>query len=370
MTDGRDVTFSVEPIRDVDELGQEWRQLESTVRTSFFLSWTWIGTMLEMLDPDNRPMLVRGTAAGRTVALAVVGRARIRRHRLVRCRQWVLNATGDPALDSVYIEYNGLLTSPDVGWNGLLELFSATDGVDELSIPGAQNPPPAALIAEHGLLHHVAQERAFSVALRDLAEAQGDVSAVLSSNARSQLRRSLRRLEPLSLDAAASESEAVDLLTELKALHIPWWERRGERHAFVHPGFERFHRCLIERGFDEGAIQLLRVRSADRTIGVLYNFQRSAHVYAYQSGFAEVQANERPGVVAHALAIRRAWQAGSEVYDFMAGENRMKRSFANCTEDLHWVVVQKPHLRIRAEHLARRLKAQYASTDDAAEANP
>jgi hypothetical protein len=45
----------------------------------------------------------------------------------------------------------------------------------------------------------------------------------------------------------------------------------------------------------------------------------------------------------------------------MAGDNRLKRSFANRTEALCWTVVQKPRLRFRAEHLARRLKTRYAA---------
>lgn len=126
----------------------------------------------------------------------------------------------------------------------------------------------------------------------------------------------------------------------------------GLPHAFVHDFFEHFHERLIERGFAEGAIELLRLRSADRTLGVLYNFRRGSQVYAYQSGFVQPSEHERPGVVAHALAIRRAWQQGARVYDFMAGENQLKRSFGNRIQTLSWTVVQKPRLRFRAERLA------------------
>jgi len=174
----------------------------------------------------------------------------------------------------------------------------------------------------------------------------------------------MRRLEPLTLEAATSESEALAFFHTLKELHIPWWERRGKPHAFVHPSFERFHLRLIERGFAEGAIELLRLRTADRTLGVLYNFRHAGRIYAYQSGFVEPEAKERPGVIAHALAIERAWQDGAEIYDFMAGDNRLKRSFANCTGTLYWTVVQEPRLRFRAEHLARRLRARYVAARD------
>ncbi len=359
--------FNVEPIGALDELEREWRRLEIEASPSFFLSWNWIGTLLEMLPPEAKPRLLRGTAAGRTVALAILGDAEIRRHRIIHARRWVLNATGNPAMDCICVEHNGLLASPRVGWDGLLEAFVATKEIDELSLPGITAPPPASLVEGRGLLRDEVPDLAFAVELGALSATGGDVGAVLSSNARSQLRRAMRKLEPVALEAAASEVEALAFFRTLKELHIPWWEQRGLPHAFVHEFFERFHERLIERAFADGAIQLLRVWSGDRTLGILYNFQRDKHVYAYQSGFVQPEGQERPGVIAHALAIKRAWQDAAEIYDFMAGENRLKRSFSNRTETLSWTVIQKPRLRFHAEHRARRLKEHYVATRERGE---
>lgn len=347
-----EVVFTIEPVGALDELEQEWRRLEAKAAPSFFLSWHWIGTLLETVPPEARPGLLRGTAEGRTVALAVLGDAEIRRHRVVRARRWVLNATGDPRLDCICLEHNGLLAEPDIGWDALMQSFCAAAEIDEISFPGIADPPPSPLVEARGLRREQTPETSFAVDLAALTASHGDITAILSANARSQVRRALRKLEPVSLEAAANEGEALALFRTLKELHIPWWEQRGLPHAFVHPFFERFHERLIERAFAEGAVQLLRVRSGDRTLGVLYNFRRGNHVYAYQSGFVQPQAHERPGVISHALAIKRAWQEGAEIYDFMAGENRLKRSFGNHTENMSWTVIQKPRLRFRVEHRA------------------
>lgn len=347
-----DVVFRIEPIGALDELEREWRRLETETSPSFFLSWNWIGSLLEMAPRGAKFRLLRGVSSGRTVALAVLGDANVCRHRIIHARRWVLNASGDPALDCIHLEHNALLAEPRIGWDGLLEAFVATKEVDEMALPGVAAPPSAFLVEQRGLLRREVRESSFAIELGSLSDSEGDVAAILSRNARSQLRRAMRKLEPVRLEAATSEGEALVYFRTLKELHILWWERRGVPHAFVHQFFERFHERLIERAFAEGAIQLLRVRSGDRTIGVLYNFDRGTRVYAYQSGFVQPQAGERPGVVAHALAIKRAWQEGAEVYDFMAGENRLKSSFANRTETLSWTVIQKPHLRFRAEHRA------------------
>lgn len=356
------VSFEVEPIRVLGSLEQEWRGLEASTAPSFFLTWAWIGTMLETLPPAVRPLLLRGTAEGRTVALGVLGERDCRRHRIVGARQWTLNATGDRSADRVYIEHNGLLAAPNLGWGGLMAAFTAARDVDELVLPGVATPPPAASVEGAGLFRREGSEPSFAVELTALTSSRGDVTAILSSNARSQLRRALRRLDPLSLEAAGSVDEALDYFSTLKNLHIPWFSRRGKVHAFVDPAFETFHRRLISRGFDAGVVELLRLRSGTRTLGALYNFRSGGRVYAYQSGFVEPEDKERPGVIAHALAVRRAWEQGAQVYDFMAGENRLKRSFSNRTESLSWTVIQKPRIRFRAERLAGKVRDAYRTS--------
>jgi hypothetical protein len=43
----------------------------------------------------------------------------------------------------------------------------------------------------------------------------------------------------------------------------------------------------------------------------------------------------------HALAIERAMREGYAIYDFMAGENRLKASFASHWRDTLWLSVQR-----------------------------
>ena len=359
----RNVVFGVEPIGDLDKLEQEWRHLVSEASPSFFVSWSWIGTLLEMIPSGARPRLLRGTESGRTVALALLGEVDVRRHRVLRTRRWVLNATGDPRFDCICLEHNRLLSRRYIDWEGTLGAFLAAGDVDEISFPGVAAPPPTGLVERQGLLRKGRTELSFAVELDALAATDGDVAAILSHNARSQLRRAMRRLEPLTVEPATSTAEALCFFRTLKQLHISWWECRGMPHAFTHPFFERFHERLIRRTFDDGVVQLLRIQSGDRTIGVLYNLRHGNRIYAYQSGFVHPEAHERPGVVAHALAIRRAWQEGAEIYDFLAGENRLKRSFGNRTESLSWTVVQKPRLHLRVEHWFRGGSTPAAALD-------
>jgi CelD/BcsL family acetyltransferase involved in cellulose biosynthesis len=132
--------------------------------------------------------------------------------------------------------------------------------------------------------------------------------------------------------------------------------RRGKPHAFSRPFFERFHRLLIERHWADGVLQLLRATAGPRLIGYLYNLRLANHVYAYQSGFAYGETRARPGAIAHAFAIRDAYRSGARTYDFLAGDNRLKQSFATDSAPMLWQVIQKPRLPFRLERVVRTVK--------------
>jgi hypothetical protein len=98
---------------------------------------------------------------------------------------------------------------------------------------------------------------------------------------------------------------------------------------------------------------MLRIDAGGRPIGYLYNIRDGLRTYAYQSGFADRDRGLRPGAVSHALAIEHNFQLGVGVYDFLAGANRLKISFATDYRHLHWTTVQLPRTRFWLENLAR-----------------
>ena len=105
-----EVAFRREALPPLAELEREWRALEAVARPSFFISWAWIGSLLDAIPAASRPVLLRGHAQGETAALALVGRAVTRRrYRLIRSRGLYLNETGDPQYDAMTIEHNGIL---------------------------------------------------------------------------------------------------------------------------------------------------------------------------------------------------------------------------------------------------------------------
>jgi CelD/BcsL family acetyltransferase involved in cellulose biosynthesis len=360
----RHVEFGLEALPPLAELKREWRQLEAAGNPSFFTSWHWIGTLLSAVPPASRPKLLRGSANGETVSLALLGANETRRRRgLVRSRGLYLNETGAPHFDSLTIEHNGILAAAEwefVVSDELIGWFASLRGeADEFHIGGSQQRLPEAALAKWGLGCQQTSLPSYSVDLCRLEASDGEIYPVLSTNARQQLRRALRYFErfgALRLAEATTIAEALTFFDAMKELHCASWERRGKAHSYSGGFFEPFHRLLIGRSFAEGGTQLLKACAGDRVLGYLYNFRLANRVYAYQSGFDDADRRERPGIVTHSLAIRQAFRSGARVYDFMAGRNRLKESFATRCEPMLWQVIQQPRLAFRLEYLARRIK--------------
>jgi CelD/BcsL family acetyltransferase involved in cellulose biosynthesis len=345
----------------------DWHQLEAAGSPSFFTSWHWIGTLLAAVPPTSQPGLLRGVAGGKTIALALLGaRQSRRRFGLVRSRALYLNETGDPQFDSTMIEHNGILAAARFETavrEALLAWFAELrEEVDELHLSGSLWRWPDEVLEARGLGRYETAVPSYVVELCRLATSGGELDPLLSANARQQLRRAVRGYEqigPLRLAEAGTVEEALSFFDAMKALHCASWERRGKPHAFSGGFFEPFHRLLIERSFSEGGTQLLRASAGEQIIGYLYNFRLGSCIYAYQSGFADADRRKRPGVVTHALAIRHAFRSGARVYDFMAGHNRLKASFATRCEPMLWQTVQQPRLAFRLENYVRRLKRTF-----------
>jgi CelD/BcsL family acetyltransferase involved in cellulose biosynthesis len=346
----RSATFVLELLHD--GLETQWRALDHAGDHSFFVSWTWIGTLLR--TANVRPLLIKALHGSDVAGLALMTVGQGRSRHLLPVKQAWLNATGDVLLDGVMIEHNGFaLPSGHTTsfWPAFVQWFAKEKFADELIVPGIANE---AIHGTHGkLLMLERHSQGFRTPLGGLGP-EG-IASLISSNARQQLRRSMRDYgDSLTIDRAPDTATALRYFEEMKALHVRSWTRRERRHAFDNPFFETFHRALIAAGMQDDTVDLLRIRAGEHAIGYLYNFRRKGVVSSYQSGFDDETPGRRPGYVCHALSMAHYAQRGEAVYDFLAGTNRLKQSFGTERYVLSWRHYRKPTLGFRAEHAARK----------------
>jgi CelD/BcsL family acetyltransferase involved in cellulose biosynthesis len=350
-----DITFS--KVTDFERLGEIWRDLERRADASFFQSWAWTGCLAQERFTD--PVLFSAREGGRVVALALFNHTRPSFGQSIL---W-LGESGDPRCDDIFIEHNGILIERGFPKELLVACLDGArhaaigadrrryrgirlSGVDEKHLTAARLCYPAV---------RVRMMRPVPFVELDSMRRSGTGSLeVVSRNTRYQIRRSERLYAatgPLTVARAQTIDEAQFLLTELIQLHQTYWVSRGKPGAFANPKFKRFHHTLIERTFANGQADLLRVTAGGTTVGYLYNFLYRGHVCAYQSGFNYrlSSGHYKPGLTCHHLAIEMYLAKGALRYDFLAGAERYKLSFATATTPLYWIAIGQTRLSMLLE---------------------
>ena len=240
-----------------------------------------------------------------------------------------------------YIEQNGFLTEAgredELTAACLRPLLASHDVV----LSGVNVHHLAAIQAAAGSVRTVRSQASPFVDLAALRRSGADYLSKRSANTRQQLRRSDRFYQgrgPITLSPAASLSMAHDRLDRLADMHQATWQARGQPGSFGRPFFARFHHALIEAGYPGRNLTLLEVSAGAEAIGILYNFIWKGRMSAYQSGFVYPgETAAKPGLTCHRQAIEHALSQGHDIYDFLAGEDRYKRSLADQSHQQLWL---------------------------------
>ncbi len=342
----------------------QWQTLvDQAAEPSFFLSTSWVDSWIRTFGPRLKPQILTFRDGATLVGLALVTRCAVH-YGPLRVIQLCHHTAGEREADSTTLEYDDFLCAPTYRL-AVVEAFAdfwRSESWDELKFSGLERATCDLIYAGFDRkLCRLWTSNGYFVDLHRLRTQQIAYEDTLSSNARRQIRRSLRLYEkmgPVCLDSAASTEEALSMLEQLARLHQETWARRKIEGRFASAAFFDFHRQLVRTGFDKGEIQLLRVRAGDQAIGMLYNFVFRKRVYFYQSGMSYLSHDNRfkPGLVSHYLAIQHNLALGNDEYDFMAGEARYKKSLARNQRQLTWITYQNPTPITQVMRLARHTK--------------
>lgn len=351
-----------------DRLVGDWiHVLPDDAEAPYFLSSGWIHVWLQNLPTDCKVYLITQKGKQKYSGLFFLGKRIVNRSKLFKIKQLCLNISGDREYDNLWIEYNGFLGN---GWQqedlGVF-LDSITIPWDELYLPGIDLStfPGNSLSELRAPYRYVEDEAGIShyVDLNKVRLAKGDYLSLLSRNTRSQIRRSFRELEKfgsLDLEEASDLEHAWLIYAELVQLHQNVWQSRGEPGVFSSKLFCRFHDQLITARFDIGEVQLLRISAGKHTVGCLYNFVWQGKVYFYQCGFNYGFGKKvQPGLVSHVLAVQYNAEHGHDVYDFLAGEARYKKSLATDYNKMSWGRIQRKSLKLSLERLVCNLTERF-----------
>jgi len=345
------------PLENVEFVAGIWLALLDKCQHSYFTSWGWISNWIKSLPMESNVKLIVGYVKNEPVVAFFIGQKKENKYGLLPTSVISLNSTSDPYYDQLYIEYNSILVDPSVSLN-LDNLFGYLDLLkwDEFILPGLSPN----FVAEINLLDDGASRRdyymlieevasSFFVELEKIRKAGMDYLKLLSSNKRSQIRRSIKQYEidgNIQIQESKSLDEALLMFDNLVLLHQQEWEKRGKPGAFSNRYLLQFHKDLIRSRFDQNEIQLLHIYNNKMTIGYLYNFVYKQDVFFYQSGFNYLAENTyRPGLVSHYFAIIHNTTKNMSNYDFLAGDSAYKSSLSTNSVSMYWVRLIKGKYR-------------------------
>jgi len=333
------------------------------------LSPLWILAWWRVFGGEGRRSLRVGMvrASGRLVGMLPLVSRRVWHHG-VPFRRLEALPSGEAEEDEIFSEYIGLVAArgaeDEVARASVRALSEGTFGPwHELVLPamdGSRRAPLAlaeALERAGAMVHVRERSRCPYVPLPGSFEAY---LKSLSSSRRYLVNRSIRDFEgfsggPVLLRVARTEPELREARKTLERLHEARWMAEGASGVFASPSFCAFHDAVMPELFRRGALEVSELIAGGEPVAALYNLVWNDKVYFYQSGRrADLPRKLRPGIVAHALAIRAAIEAGRREYDFLAGDARYKMDLALATRPLLEVRAAQKTLREAVREGARR----------------
>ncbi|MFN3490738.1 MAG: hypothetical protein ACK40V_00810, partial [Anaerolineales bacterium] len=188
------------PFLEFEKVQELWLDLEKRSTHSYFTSWGWVSVWIKSLPPDSKITLHVAYQNQRPVVTFFLGERKSRKYKFLPTVSFALNATAYHYYDNLYIEYNSILydSSAKVNFNAILR-YLLNLSWDELLLPGVTHTFAAdfRLLEPNKSYYTLLTEdtNSFFVNLQKIRDDGMNFLKSLSSNRRSQIRRSLKQYQ-------------------------------------------------------------------------------------------------------------------------------------------------------------------------------
>jgi CelD/BcsL family acetyltransferase involved in cellulose biosynthesis len=361
--------LAVEIITDagrLESISDEWSQLlDACDASSPSMSPTWVNAWWRVFGGRGGRELcaVALRDAARLVGLALFSARRVWSRPGVPVRRLELIPSGEDEADEILSDYLSILAARGFEQRvveGFAEqlLSGALGRWDDLILPRMSTDSvmvPLLDAAFEGTGQHRFELTGGSPYI-PLPSSWDQYLARLSGSRRRLVRTSLRAFEEwcggrLELHVARTPAELDEGMRILRDLHQERWREAGKPGVFSSHLFNAFHAEVMPALLAKDQLELLWLCASGEPVAALYNILWDGAVQFYQSGRRmDLPRELRPGVVVHALAIRRSIELGRREYDFLAGGARYKQDLALAVRPLSTLRVT----RQRGVDLARR----------------
>lgn len=355
---------SYEP-SDILQIQEKWCDLQSRSDNSPFLGWSWISSWLNSLP--TLPIILEAKYEQKIIGLALLCKTSKLVFPGVRVKQLWLHRFGEQEYDQIWIEHNDFLLDKsyaDITRQLMISYISSHTKLWDEFYLGMATKEIVNLFGQNLANKRIEiNSPSFIVNLHGKNEIR-DYLSDLSKNTRSQINRTRKILEKqgkLELIWIQTDLEKVKAFEEISTIHQKKWGGTEFGSGFSNPKFVNFHKSMLND--DSDVTRLYCMRLDQSTLAYIYIMKNDKEWYFYLSAIKSNEDNRiKTGLLAHALVIGEAIKHGAEVYSFLAGEARYKRSMSNEPESMQQLVCfYNPTLFTLAREKLRSLKQALSS---------
>ncbi|WP_339728396.1 GNAT family N-acetyltransferase [uncultured Gimesia sp.] len=269
-----------------------------------------------------------------------------------------LGTAGEPAAESVCVEYNALLVQADdqrVFMAELISALSANNAWDSLLFDGFDSEELKAWdLPLHETTIRKVESHYFD--LNQIREEEREVISGFGYSTRKNLRKNMKTYGNLTAEWAETIEQAESIFADLVLLHQARWEKEGQPGSYASKRFTEFHKDLIQKLIPSNQMGLFRVKIEGQVIGCIQVLIDRNRVLCYQGGSTEYKGKLSPGVIADYLCIEECYKRGFDAYDFLAGTSHHKKKMSTHHSFLTWAQIKRPRWKFTALNALRKIK--------------
>jgi Acetyltransferase (GNAT) domain len=345
-----------------------WSELEGLASQHFFTSWFWLGPWLDLVLPEASVYLCCYLCESQIKAACFFTQCEVKRKKgLIKIKQLEMNEYAKGF--NIFNGYGGILSLPEyqsTAWNCFIDAAKEFDSDwDEFLISSLNSSQYQDCIASTGNMKWLIDKRCFvwSKNIENLLTQEALLES-FKRKSRQQLRQTIKAFEELGeikVECASSLDQARDFFNHMGEVHSKRWAAVGRRGSFANNIWQGFHKRLIDRYFDAGIIQLLKISAGDQLLGFLYGHFYKGKIYMHQTAFTQADDNKlRFGYASHFYAMLLNAQNGVTEYDLLPDfECSYKKFFTDPGEEIVWVALKRDRLKFKVERMIEKIMSVY-----------
>lgn len=336
-----------------------WRVLEiELVNQRLTCSSIWTEIWLNHYGDLIPHQFVVGVRDGKVCGIALVTQGKGQKAGPFTMKTRHLGTAGEPESESVCVEYNSLLVSPQDRLdfaNAIWQWVRDETDCDEFRMDGFDARVVEPLLNRNRQAQ-VDRKTSHYFDLRPSRQSGEEPLLRLGTLTRGNIRRTLRSLNDAHSEWAETASRAEQLFHQMVLLHQARWNSAGSLGAYSSRRFHDFHLELLNRAVPLGLMTIFGLTSGSRLIGASHVLIDNHRGLLYQCGWAPGTGRVSHGLALDYMCLCECLRRGYDEVDFLAGDGDHKRRLATDKSELAWVVWRRRNLKNTSLELLRRIK--------------